>query len=676
MQSASDAYKQAMSKKVRDRAYISVGIGVVNQEAQNDASFAGAFTEWSNKQLPFSGRQAECEYATMEQRFLKTDGSQTLLPDAGIDQYLRTGIITTTLLGAVRIDFGNIYSIKGLTVDFSDAFPTAFTVTTAAKTLSYSNDKRVFQTTDVLGDTDHIIITPTAMVGGQQRLRIYGITMGVGLAYGNYDVESASIKEYVSGISAELPSVDFNLSVLDYSGNYAVDDENSFINFLETRQKVTLSFGMTLSNGTVEWIPTATVFLSDWKAQKGKMQFTAKDIFSFMEDDYSLGNKIYTRTAYAEAVSILTDAGLEADEYEVDECLKDVTFINPMPVAKHKECLQLLCNACRCILCQDVYGKIIIRANFANVIEPEDITVTPTGAAAWSTSDNVLTGASVVYADMSSGFLRADGSQLIMPADGNYSQDTGYVTSEVADAQGNFEENPKLALGLPAGYIYFGVYMDFDGVPPQKLMIHTYRNSIAQENVSFQNLKQHNLLNHEFKIFDTIQFEFTKAAPNARVLVKKISFGDLSDYLLSRDIMTAEPVGYKEKTTKDLYVRVFTFQNDSDGNPQQVKDDVWYKKTLNPTGENKYCENQLISSMARAEQLAEWLGNYYNNNISYSAEYRGEPRLHASDLFYMESEVVNNLQVEAETSSMSFNGGFSGSVEMRRALKMTGGNTQ
>lgn len=674
MQKASSAYKQAMSQKVRDRAYISVGIGVVNQEAQHDAVFSGDYTAWSNKQLPFTGRQVECEYATMEQGFLRADGSQMLLPDEGIDQYLTTGAVTFALLGSVRIDFGNQYNIKGLTVDFSDAYPTAFTVTTAAKTLTYTNDKKVFTTTDVLGETNYITITPTSMVGGQQRLRIYGITMGVGLSYGDSDVGSAAISEYVSGISEELPNMTFSLSVLDYSGNYDVDDENSFINFLEARQPVTLSYGITLADGSVEWIPTATAYLSDWSAKKGQMQFTAKDIFSFLEDEYSAGNKIYTRTAYAEAVSILTDAGFEADEYTLDEYLKDVTLTNPMPVAKHKECLQLLCNACRCILYQNIDGKIIIRANFANVIEPEDIDVTAADAAAWSAPRNVLTGASVVYADMSSGFMMADGTQLMMPADGSYSGETGYVTSAVADAAGLFSSNPKLTLGLPAGYIYFGVYIDFDGQPPKELIIHTFRNGAAQEHITFSSLKSHNLLSHEFAIFDAIQFEFTQAASNARVLVKKVAFGNMTDYVLDRDLMISEPIGYKDKRTKDVYVRICTFANDKDGNPKQVDDDIWYKKDINSTGENKYCENQLVSTPEHAQQLAEWLGNYYANNVTYTVDHRGDPRLHAADLIYMESEVLNNLQVEVESTKLNYQGGFSGSLELRRALK--GGNEQ
>lgn len=843
MQKASNAYKQAMLQKVRDRAHISVGIGVVNQEAQHDAVFSGDYTAWSNKQQPFSGRQIECEYATMEQGFLRADGSQQLLPDEGFDQYLTTGVVTAGLcpgdnllqgtdelgtwtvtgdgswkalsvltdidaqyspltgsamavsfdikaddlqtapdnylcvmaiLGAnaensevwerinhyeigylsdfnvndyqnnawvrvstafanlcgwidvsaraykkyryamqiftkstgsvairrpklefgseasayrpagaglqyqsgvaVRVDFGNQYNIKGLTVDFSDNYPTAFVITTAEKTLTYTNNKRVFTTTDVLGETDHIIISPLAMVGGQQRLRIYGIMMGVGLSYGDADVGSATISEYVSGISAELPGLTFSLSVLDYSGNYDVDDENSFINFLETRQPVTLSYGMTLADGSVEWIPTATAYLSDWSAKKGQMQFTAKDIFSFLEDEYSAGNKIYTRTAYTEAVSILTDAGFEADEYEIDECLKDVTLTNPMPVAKHNECLQLICNACRCILYQNVDGKIIIQANFANVIEPEDIEVAATSAAAWSAPRNVLTGASVVYADMSSGFMMADGTQFMMPTDGSYSGETGYVTSTVADAAGLFSSNPKLTLGLPAGYIYFGVYIDFDGQPPKELIIHTFRNGAAQENITFNNLETHNLLSHEFAVFDVMQFEFTKAMPHARVLVNKITFGDMADYVLSRDLMISEPVGYKDKRVKDVYVRICTFENDKDGNPKQIDDDIWYKKSINPTGENKYCENQLVSTEEHAQQLAEWLGNYYANNVTYTVDHRGEPRLHAADLLYMESEVLSNLQVEVESTKLNYNGGFSGSLELRRALK--GGNEQ
>lgn len=61
--------------------------------------------------------------------------------------------------------------------------------------------------------------------------------------------------------------------------------------------------------------------------------------------------------------------------------------------------------------------------------------------------------------------------------------------------------------------------------------------------------------------------------------------------------------------------------------------------------------------------------NYYANNISYEVKYRGDPTLDAADIIYMESAVVNNLQVEVEKNKIEFNGSFSGNVDLRRAMR-------
>ena len=116
-----------------------------------------------------------------------------------------------------------------------------------------------------MGDTDYIIITPVAMVGGQQRLRIKSILMGVGLAYSNKETKRFSLSESVSSISDELPSETLNFAFYDEEGRFDADDENSFIDYLETMQQVTVSFGITLESGTVEWNQIANLYLKDWK---------------------------------------------------------------------------------------------------------------------------------------------------------------------------------------------------------------------------------------------------------------------------------------------------------------------------------------------------------------------------------------------------------------------------
>jgi hypothetical protein len=70
-----------------------------------------------------------------------------------------------------------------------------------------------------------------------------------------------------------------------------------------------------------------------------------------------------------------------------------------------------------------------------------------------------------------------------------------------------------------------------------------------------------------------------------------------------------------------------------------------------------------------AETLAEWLKNYYLSNVSYEISYRGDARLNASDIIKMESNVANNLMIAVNEHTLKFNGGISGQIKARKALK-------
>ena len=672
MISVSSAYKQAMNKPFRDRAYISVGIGVINQNAQESGVVNADLSYWSKGDI-FNTNQSYIEYATLEENHFKADGSMYFMPENdGAVQLLTNGIVAEDFGQGFRIDFPQIYAIKGITLEFGSAYPTEFTVETSEKTLTFINDSSKFVTDEVLGDTDYIVITPISMVGGKQRFRIQSVLMGVGLAYSNNQTKSAEIVESVSSISDELPSENFKFSFYDEENRFNIDDENSFVAFLETMQKIQLSFGMTLEDGSVEWHQISTTYLKDWKSQKGIVTLTSTDRLEQMEDEYSLANRIYDRTAYEEAQSIMADAGLEPDEYYLDEYLNDVPLHNPMPEGTHKECLQILANACRCIIKQDESGRIMIVANFANVLDPDDLEVSTNGVAPWSKPRNVLIGTDIVYADLTLDFFKADGSMYFLPEDESYLE-TGYVSEQISDNEGLFEHNPTLTIAMPAAYTYFGVNVDFGGNPPREMIIHTYKNDAPVASKKFVDLSTENVLFNEFTSFDTMVFEFTKAYPHNRIIVNKLSFGSLSDYVLSKTDMLGNPVGYRERRVKAVRCKIYSFALDEDGLPEEVEDNVFVAKVLNKVGEIKTVQNPLVSTESHAELLAEWIGNYYANNVSYDASYRGRPDVKAADVIHMESDVLNNLQVEVSKHTLKYNGSFSGKMELRRALKMMGG---
>lgn len=807
MISVSRQYKEIMSRYKRNRTYISVGIGIIDQEAQASAQASAETAYWSKGDI-FNSNQSRIEYATLEENQNKADGKMLFLPENNeLMQILNNGIVTDAVRGSVRIDFPQFYSIKGITLVFGSAYPTEFTVQTAAKTLTYTNDSEKFFTYDVLGDTDYIIITPVTMVGGKQRFRLQSALMGVGLSYTNEQTKSFKHSEEVSTISDELPKESTNFTFYDEENLFDVNDDNSFIDFLETMQKISISFGIELDDGSVEWHQVATNYLKSWKRQKGVVTISATDRLSQMKDKYEKGYKIYTRTAYEEAESIFADAGIQPDEYYIDDYLHDITLTNPVPKGTHKQSLQLLANACRCVLRQDENGRIMIIANFAVVLDPEDMLIETNGHTQWSDPDNILIGNDTVYAELTKDFLCADGVMYFLPEDQDYLE-TSYVSAQCADGNGIFnknmlkatasskttggvtftrdttgsvswigtatstpvcwrltdevihlekgtsyvfsehgsdadvnsyarlydltsdallpnstwlhvrrsviiipdedidvcieyrlgessaasgafktqlecgevatdyqppQDNPTLSITLPAAYTYFGINVDFGGNPPQEMRVWTYNSDSLVGNVVFKNLQKKNNLIHEFLRFDKMVFEFTKGYPLNRVLVNKVSFGALSDYVLMTRDMMKNPVGYKEERVKSVSVKIYTYENNQNGEPQEVKDEVYVDKLVSGVGVIKTLSNKLVSTAEHAELLAEWVGNYYANNIYYTVDYRGEPRVKPTEVIHMESDKKNNIQVEVGKNVISFDGSLSGSFELRRAVKMMGG---
>jgi hypothetical protein len=333
----------------------------------------------------------------------------------------------------------------------------------------------------------------------------------------------------------------------------------------------------------------------------------------------------------------------------------------------------MIANAGRCSLRQSSRGQILLEGNFENIIEPENLGISANEEAPWSNIENTRFGTDVVYADFTSNFVPADGSMLFIPKDSSeYSPDTTFVSSEISDDFGKFNTNPVITLELPARYTYYGMTILFNGNPPKKMNIKTYYDDTLLSTHNYDNISGEFYITDEFISFNKLVFTFTEAYPCDRILVKKIALGEITDYQLEKACMIDKPLGRLDTKVKEVRVRVFTFNPpaESGESPQAVDDKVFYTNQINTVGQVVTFENQLISTEEHAQKVAEWMSNYYANNKTYSVKYRGEPRLDAADIIYMENDLVNNLQVEIESLELGFNGALSGKLNLRKATNM------
>ena len=89
-------------------------------------------------------------------------------------------------------------------------------------------------------------------------------------------------------------------------------------------------------------------------------------------------------------------------------------------------------------------------------------------------------------------------------------------------------------------------------------------------------------------------------------------------------------------------------------------------KTLHARGKTIKWANPLISDMTMANDLAEWLADYYKSGIEYEYSTRGNPEIDANDIVYQENVFRNNMRVNIYRYSLVFNQSFAGKVAARR----------
>ena len=110
--------------------------------------------------------------------------------------------------------------------------------------------------------------------------------------------------------------------------------------------------------------------------------------------------------------------------------------------------------------------------------------------------------------------------------------------------------------------------------------------------------------------------------------------------------------------------------------PYSVTDNI-YTLDIHEKGVIKDTTNPLISTNLMAKQQAEWLRDFYDDDLEYSLTYRGDPVLDADDLIYLENKFVanNEIRIVDETINTSVGMDFSCKILGRRTSYQTDSTT-
>lgn len=571
MQKVSKAYKESMKSSLRERAYIMISFGLVNQEAQAKATVDnGSYAYYSNKDNIFGEHIDDTVYATLEEEFTKVDGSMFFLPRATEGgRYYDTGIVSDKLVSEARcevvISLNTIATdFKGLTINFGENYPVDFDIVeSTGQTIEFrGNTKSKWSTEEVLENTTYIKLVFYKMKNPQSRLRIYSIMFGYGLVYYNDSVMSSALDSYVSPIGADVPQFDFSVTLKNYDHYFNVDNPNSAINYLETGQEMDIMYGyQTPGSDTIEWIQGNHLWCSEWESDDNTATIRCQDIFRNMDGEYVKG--LYSaagKSYYALAEEILKDAGIS--EYYIDPRLKKLYSNNPIPRVKYKEALQIIANASRCVLTQSREGKVQIKSNFM-----PSASIATNGEETYSNAANVLTDTpKVEYATLAGNYTPTDGTMFFLPRNGKAALTTGYVSKEISGANGTFTKNPVVTITMEAIRAYYGLKLVFGTALPAAFTIRTYKGGepVNEYPVEKDEINTTSIILRDFDDFDVMKIEFTKTAePYNRIVLNYFSLSDDVDFTMNRRDMTSSPKAIKQELIKEVIVPCYTYQENN-----------------------------------------------------------------------------------------------------------------
>lgn len=732
MQRVSSAYKAEQNEYLRNESYVWVFLGIVSKEAQVSAKAQGTFAPYSYEEDSTKSVKFEAYYATPEENFTRVDGSQYFLPRSG-GFALYQGAVTQDILAPITYSFApyTALNIKGLTINFGDAYPTKFTVSNGLSNYTYENDSPgEWVCEDVFSSSSYITITPITMVGGRQRLRILNITFGVGLSFDNTTLLSTSWKSTCSHVSGELPTKTFSFSVSNLDKRFAADDPQSFVSFLQEQQAVEFQYGRRLSDDSLYIIPGGKLMLKSWSSDDNIAKFGCVGFLDYQSGTYKKG-KYYQngRSLYDLMVDVLQDAGIE--EYTIDNYLKSLYTHNPLPIEKHKNLIQLIANSGRCIFREDRVGKLEVISSF----EPEVTGVTSNGAQNYCKLINLCKTdvAANEYASAELNYSHVDGTHYFRPR--NNAQgviEASYTSSEVSKADGTFTTNPTLTIQWESAWTFFDMSIRFKDAEPKRFKVYTYNYGTLVDTIDQTDIDSYTIVRHDFYNIDKVVIEFIKTAPYQRIHVGKIAFGDVTDFTINYKDMSQSPKAVTSDFIRDVNVNYYEYAYGGEdkklGSTDAVigANTVTFAKpchgyslayadggsgTLNITFSGAYCieftstraaeveingrefavtertvtshvndvgtdktaKNVLLDNKTMATAECAWLAAYFANDIDYQIQYRGEPALDPDDQIYTENKYVEKNLVRIVDTQIDTSTGMSMSCKLnaRRISYMT-----
>lgn len=293
----------------------------------------------------------EVKYGTCEKNQFALDGTFELMPDTldnmgwwSNQMSDEDGNFTTPLI--MEINFTQPHSSLGISLIFSEAGDYCSKLNTKFYDINgnlicnvdFYPDRYDYVCNKVVEDYTKIVITFYSTNNPYRYLKLYRILYGANVLFEGDNLMSANILEEVDLLSSEV-----SINTLDFIA-YSADDKFNIINpegfyrLLQQRQKLHVTETIVKEEKVKDM---GTFYLDTWKNEKDKtMKFGAIDLIGVINKTDFNGGMYKNKTFASLLEEIFISGGLESDEYEIQEDLKQIILTGYIPICSHREALQ------------------------------------------------------------------------------------------------------------------------------------------------------------------------------------------------------------------------------------------------------------------------------------------------------------------------------------------------
>ena len=419
-------------------------------------------------------------------------------------------------------------------------------------------------------------------------------------------------------------------------------------------------------------------------------------------------------------------------EYYIDPYLKNVIVHNPLPAVKHSQALQIIANAGRCVLYQDRKKRIRMRASFIpelsvsanNQTEYSSIDKllksTPKEAYAIHSNDFSVVDGSLFFMP-TDGQYKETGyvSNSIADENGLFEENPvitivpeaaffvnglivrfrnvtpeQYVVKTFMEGEQIISltiDNPDLeSLVLEEFEPFDRMEIEFTKGHPNARI--TVDNILINDVTDYTLERQRDIYGNpvgerknKIKSIAVMQHVYNESAEEKDLKSEKLTLTDDTtrrtiyftkpsfDFSVSMDSenVTAEIIEHSN------YMAVVDFMKVTEGDltvgykikgKEYAVDDFVYVVNYNEYGDEKTWNNPLISSTELAKDLEEWIASYFLGDVEYNISWRGDPRIDAGDLMYLELKDRDTALIKVTENSLNFNGAWSSTIKGRKAV--------